>query len=85
MSYLGSIQQAIGDFEDAAFNGYSPSVTARKKSMKYAKDRCQDLNIRTILGASIDYLAERPEHVRAAIVRAKDALETLRTCRPDLE
>lgn len=85
MSYLGSIQQAIADFESAAFSGYSPSVSARKKSMKYAKDQCQDLNIRTILGSSIDYLAKRPEEVRAAIRKAKVALQTLRECRPDLK
>lgn len=86
MTYLESIEQAIADFESAAFNGDSQTkIAARKKAMKFAKVSCPYDNVQGILGSSIDYLAKRPEEVRAAIRKARDALETLRTCRPDLE
>lgn len=85
MSYISQIEASIMEFTEAAFVATSPNTNARKKAMKFAARACPDKNIASIMGGSIDWIATKPEHVRAAISRAKDALQTLKSNRPDLD
>ena len=75
---LESLLADIRAFEEAAFHGQSPNLAARKKAMQWAKNSCPDSNIRHILGSSVDYLKDHPEWVRAAISRARGAVDALR-------
>lgn len=75
---LDPLQAAIEAFHQAAFVTPFPTLAARKKAMLFAARSCPDLNIQNILGGSVDYLARRPELVRASISKAYAAVDTLR-------
>lgn len=78
-----ALKANISEFHQAAFVAQSPNLPARKKAMLFAAHACPDLNIRNILGGSVDYISQRPELVRAAIARAYSAVETLRENSPE--
>lgn len=75
---LTSLSEIINEFERAAFLQTYPNLKARKAAMRFATTLCGDQNLKDILAGSTDYIAKRPEQVRAAISKARGHIETLR-------
>lgn len=75
---LDQLLDQIAEFENCSFHRRFDSIPARKKAMKASMGNCNDDNLKSILRGSVDYISKRPELVRAAISKARAAVETLR-------